>query len=114
MRVFPLLRNAGRGPLPAAEIERRGFGAAPNNDLYLFDRGSLKYISREHFQIERREAGRFVLRERGSACGTLVGNEQIGGEREVEEIALEDGNTIVVGGSESPYVFQFIVLDQDD
>jgi len=90
--------------------DRRGKGAAPTNDLYLLDSGRLTHVSREHFEIDHPEPDRFVLRERGSLCGTLVENEFIGGNRQLGETALEDGNSIAVGGPDSPYVFQFVVL----
>lgn len=96
----------------AVRDERRGEGAS-TNDLYLCDSGKLRRISREHFQIEQPQAGRFILRERGSVSGTLVGDEFVGGDRELGEIALEDGNAVAVGGPDSPYVFRFVVLDED-
>jgi len=92
-------------------IERvRENSAAPNNDLYLIDDGHLLNISREHFQIEQNGAS-YYLYDRGSACGTIVGGMTAGGEDRDETIELKDGDTITIGTSKSPYIFQFIVLD---
>ncbi len=93
-------------------IERAKFNdTEPNNDLYLIDDGHLLNISREHFQIER-DGDHFYLYDRGSACGTRVGDKSVGGEDSDGSLELKDGDTIVIGTKNSPYGFQFIVLDQ--
>lgn len=84
--------------------------SAPNNDLYLIDFGELLNISREHFQIESREDG-FYLVDRGSACGTKVENENIGGRDAGGARRLEDGAIIVAGAKGSPYAFRFISFE---
>jgi hypothetical protein len=88
--------------------ERRRTGAAPNNDLYLQDSAEKMQISREHFQIEQRADGGFDLVDRGSACGTRVGNKTIRGGGRCE---LKQGDTITIGIQSSPYVFRFVVQD---
>ena len=87
--------------------ERRSSRAGRNNELYLFDRARPLFISREHLEIRRSSGGGHEVSERGSACGTLVGNRYIGGDRSLGASPVEDGNTIVIGGPESPYVFRF-------
>ncbi len=82
---------------------------SPNNDIYLIDNGTYLQISRQHFQIEQTELG-YVLRDRGSACGTTINEEQIGGEDTGGTTVLQDGDIIRVGSKHSPYQFQFIVL----
>ena len=92
-------------------IERpRGGAQAPNNDLYLVDGGDPMQISREHFVIERRAEGFFVV-DRGSACGTGVGKAHIQGGNLGGAAPLRDGETIVVGTGPTPYRYQFISLE---
>lgn len=79
------------------------------NQLHLRDTGELKTISREHFQIEQDPQGGYVLKDRGSVCGTVVGGNLIGGGRKGGTCPLLDGSVIVVGGPESPYAFRFII-----
>ncbi len=86
---------------------RRQPDSSPNNDLYLVDSGELLNISREHFQIERRN-GWFFLVDRNSMCGTLVEGEIIGKDRNGGEKRLENGDVIIVGTSESKQAFKFI------
>ena len=92
----------------AAVLERRS-ASAPNNELYLIDPGRVKFVSREHFQIEWDEAGRFRLRDRGGACGTMVNGLVVGGDRRPACVPLEPDAVIVVGDPDSPYAFQFVV-----
>lgn len=92
-------------------IERvKASGVTPNNDLYLVDDGHLLNISREHFQIERNES-KFFLYDRGSACGTVVSGQGVGGKDSDETIELKDGDIITIGTRQSPYVFAFILLE---
>ena len=90
-------------------IERRKLHGPPNNDLYLLDRGRRLNVSREHFQIEKKEDGTYELVDRGSACGTIVGNQAIGGSDKGGRCPLKDGDVIVVGTSESQIVFRFLL-----
>jgi pSer/pThr/pTyr-binding forkhead associated (FHA) protein len=87
---------------------RRQPDSSPHNDLYLIDSGPLPVISREHFQIERRN-GVFILVDRQSTCGTLVEGETIGMGRNCGEKQLENGDVIIVGTSESRQAFKFII-----
>ena len=82
----------------------------PSNDLYLVDDGHLLNISREHFQIEKNDDD-YVLFDRGSACGTQVGDITVGGDDSTGSLPLKDGDIIYIGTKNSPYIFQFIILD---
>jgi len=100
-----------RNPVAPAKFageERRSRPAAPINELFLRDDGERKTISREHFQVERGADGRFEIVERGSACGTIVGNRVLGGRRSEGRSPLADGNVIIAGSLDSPFVFQFL------
>jgi hypothetical protein len=83
----------------------------PSNDLYLVDDGHLLNISREHFQIEKSDND-YVLVDRGSACGTRVGEISVGGNDSTGSLPLKDGDMICIGTKTSPYIFQFITLDE--
>lgn len=85
----------------------------PNNDLYLVDRGHLLNISREHFQIEQRD-GAFYLVDRGSACGTKIGRESVGGDDTGGAQLLNDGDIIAIGAKSTPYVYRFISFTEYD
>ena len=90
-------------------IERRKTHDPPNNDLYLLDGGRRLNVSREHFQIEQKEDGTYELLDRGSACGTIVGKQVVGGSDKGGRGLLKDGDVIVVGTSESPIMFRFLL-----
>lgn len=96
---------AGEDGLRVAE--RRKSGGAPNNELYLVDAGPRLQVSRNHFLIEADSDGGYRLIDRSSACGTLVGSQQIGGRDEGGSCPLRPGDVIVVGNSASPFVFRF-------
>lgn len=87
---------------------RRRPNSSPHNDLYLVDSGRLLNISREHFQIERRD-GTFFLVDRRSMCGTLVEGVTVGKGRNGGEKQLENGDVIIVGTSESRQAFKFVI-----
>ncbi len=89
---------------------RRRSDSQPNNDLYLVELGEVLNVSREHFQIEREGDG-FVIVDRGSACGTLVEGEPVGDRRQGGRKPLENHDVIVVGTSESRFVFKFVLLE---
>lgn len=78
----------------------------PNNDLYLVDHGQLLNISREHLLIDV-VGSSFVLVDRGSACGTKINDEPIGGEDQGGTRSLNDGDIITVGTMDSPYRYRF-------
>jgi pSer/pThr/pTyr-binding forkhead associated (FHA) protein len=82
----------------------------PNNELYLREPGHVLNVSREHFLIDAQD-GEYVLVDRGSVCGTLVEGDQIGSQRKGGSTPLSDQDVIVVGTSESRYIFKFVVLD---
>ncbi|PYV12708.1 MAG: hypothetical protein DMG07_16600 [Acidobacteria bacterium] len=82
----------------------------PNNELYLKEPGHVLNVSREHFLIDAQD-GEYVLVDRGSVCGTLVEGDQIGSQRQGGSTRLSDQDVIVVGTSESRYIFKFVVLD---
>jgi len=90
---------------------RRQDIAAPNNDLYLKDFGRPLNVSRQHLQIEIDEEGVYRVVDRGSACGTLVGNNYIGGHDQGGESLIQDGEVLVLGTSESPFVFRFVLKE---
>ncbi len=112
---FPFrVGRESRSPLEAGVVvdsERRRQAVAPNNDLYLWDPGRLLNVSREHFQIERSDSGEFFVRDRGSTCGTLVGNVRLGAGGPESCVLLPD-NTIVVGTPQSPFVFRFELREE--
>ncbi len=90
-----------------AEVDRRLGRVPPLNDLYLFEPQSFQlHISREHFAIELFDA-HYVVVDRGSACGTMVGRRPIGVNAAITDTGLNDGDLIVVGSAASPYVFRF-------
>ena len=96
------------GKLVHAERNKIGSGK-PNNDIYLMDRGRFLQISREHFRIEKTETG-YMVADRGSACGTSINTQIIGGEDRGGSYALDDGDIIKIGAEDSPYLFKFITL----
>jgi hypothetical protein len=83
----------------------------PSNDLYLIDRGHRLNISREHFEIVKSDAG-YALVDRGSACGTKIEGQNVGGDDEGGSAKLQDGDKIAVGAIGTPYIFRFISFDE--
>jgi len=100
-----------KGRLEPVDRPKKDIGSKPNNDLYLVDRGHLLNISREHFQIELRDEG-FFLVDRGSACGTKLQDVSLGGEDFGGSVKLQDGDVIGVGAKNTPYLFQFISFNE--
>ena len=90
-------------------VPEQSTGMRRTNELYLLEPGRVKFVSREHFQIEWDEAGRFRLSDRGSACGTMVNGLVVGGDRRPASVPLESDAVIVVGAPDSPYAFRFVV-----
>ena len=64
-------------------------------------------ISRTHLQIEF-EHGRYFVRDRHSACGTIVNGQRIGGNHTGGRLEVRDGDVMVLGGTTSPFVFTFV------
>ena len=89
-------------------IERRLGSHRELNDIYLIEDTEYVNVSREHFVIEQ-EQGRVRLRDLGSACGTIVEGQVLGGERSGGSAELHDHDVIIVGTSGSPFVFKFRV-----
>ena len=79
----------------------------PNNELYVKDFGKSVNVSREHFQIEAKGDGTYELVDRGSACGTIVGDQVIGGNFTGGRCPLVTGDSIIVGTRHSAIVFEF-------
>lgn len=95
-------------------LERRKSNHAPINDLFLLDTGNPLNVSREHFQIEKIDDDHYEVVDRSSACGTIVGNEVVGGMDEGGRLKLEGGNVIIVGTSSSPFVFKFLLEEKSE
>jgi hypothetical protein len=88
-------------------LDRRSLPEQPSNELYVKDFGKVVNVSREHFQIEAKSDGSFELVDRGSACGTIVGNNVVGGNFAGGRCPLAFGDTIIVGTRQSEIVFEF-------
>jgi pSer/pThr/pTyr-binding forkhead associated (FHA) protein len=87
---------------------RRKPESMPNNDLYLVDPGTVLNVSREHFLIDVNERGYFLV-DRCSACGTIVEGELVGERKKGGTRQLQNQDVIIVGTSESRYVFKFLM-----
>jgi pSer/pThr/pTyr-binding forkhead associated (FHA) protein len=81
----------------------------PNNDFYLVDHEEFLHISREHFQIEKKDDSYFI-KDRKSTCGTMVNDVYLNHRTKTHKQELNDGDIITVGSENSPYKFQFICL----
>lgn len=74
------------------------------NNLFIKN-ADANLISRNHFAIGRGEHGAFIS-DRGSRTGTIVNDVPIGAGAEKNEAYLQYGdNTVIAGGSDSPYRF---------
>jgi pSer/pThr/pTyr-binding forkhead associated (FHA) protein len=107
-RVGRECRMLSRGSEPISS--RRRPDSIPNNDLYLLESGTIFNVSREHFLIDHRE-GMFVLVDRGSTCGTLVEGEVIGEGKKGGWRRLQHSDVIIVGSSESRFIFKFVLSE---
>ena len=105
---FRVGRESRSQRAPRTSAERRTPGTQPTNELYLAEPGEPVNVSREHFQIQDHGTS-YVLVDRQSTCGTLVEGAVIGGAKAGGEVQLSDGDVIIVGTSQSPYVFKFRV-----
>jgi CRP/FNR family transcriptional regulator, cyclic AMP receptor protein len=66
-------------------------------------------LSRAHFSLIA-EGGEVVVRDLGSTLGTIVNNRSIGRDFPLDSVPLRPGeNTIVAGGTGSPFVFAVTV-----
>jgi hypothetical protein len=108
---FPFrVGREGRKQRPAgilSKLERRPPIEPSNNELYVKDFGKVVNVSREHFQIEVKSDGSYELVDRGSACGTIVGNNVVGGNFSGGRCPLTFGDAIIVGTRQSEIVFEF-------
>ena len=99
------------GELVVSERRKLRDDSKPNNDIYLVDGGELLNISRQHLKIEKDENGYSVV-DRRSACGTVVNDHAFGGRDEGGSCTLKDGDVVKIGGQNSPYLFEFISLEE--
>lgn len=88
-------------------------GHEPNNDAYLLDNGKYLQISREHCSIIK-QGDKYLLQDRGSACGSMVNELYIGGDDHDGSTPLADGDIITLGSKESQYKYKFILFDLED
>ena len=111
LNCFPFrVGREGRKQRPAgilSKLERRPPAEPNNNELYVKDFGKVVNVSREHFQIEEIGDGSYELVDRGSACGTIVGNNVVGGNFSGGRCPLTFGDAIIVGTRQSEIVFEF-------
>ncbi|MBP9489888.1 MAG: FHA domain-containing protein [Aliarcobacter sp.] len=83
--------------------------STPNNDIYLINCSESLEISKEHFQIEKKDRDYFI-KDRNSTLGTKLNNQEIGKKRDTQSHLLKDGDIIKIGSSNSKYEFQFLIL----
>jgi hypothetical protein len=95
-------------PLPFPDSRRRP-DSIPNNDLYLLELGNVLNVSREHFLIDR-QGDTFIIVDRGSICGTLLEGELVSEKRKGGWKPLHNNDVIIVGGSESRFIFKFVLM----
>jgi predicted component of type VI protein secretion system len=87
--VLTILQGEKAGISYNLDMDRARIGRAEENDLVLAD----PRASRFHAEIKRAPSG-YIIRDLGSTNGTMVRG------RKVQERLLEDGDTLVVGGTE--------------
>lgn len=90
----------------AGLMAEKRMSGPPNNDLYLVESTDPMSVSREHLLIDRDAEG-FFLMDRGSACGTLVEGEPVGGKGRGGRAALKDHTVFIIGTSASRFAFKF-------
>lgn len=67
-------------------------------------------LSRLHFSIQEMGSGDIIVRDLGSTLGTRVNDDQLGVDFPKDFVALREGsNSIVAGGSQSPFIFEVVV-----
>jgi CRP/FNR family transcriptional regulator, cyclic AMP receptor protein len=77
-------------------------------DLQLDDAVPFR-VSRNHFVIEKSDLG-YLVRDLGSALGTIVNGQPIGHHFRADDVPLRAGeNEVIAGGSGSPFVFSVFV-----
>lgn len=95
-------------------MERRYTESQPNNEVYLIDENEVLNVSRQHFQIDRLADGSYKLTDRGSTCGTIVDGHHLGDKEQQSEAPIQSGSRVIVGTTESPFVFEFCTPDGPD
>jgi hypothetical protein len=81
----------------------------PNNDIYLVNNTESLEISKEHFQIEKKD-DIYLIKDRNSTLGTKLNDKEIGKDNANNSYILEDKDIIKIGSSDSKYEFQFLIL----
>ena len=81
----------------------------PNNDIYLINNTENLEISKEHFQIEKKDDSYFI-KDRKSTLGTKLNNEEIGKDTVNKSYIIKDKDIIKIGSNDSKYEFQFLIL----
>jgi len=110
--TFPFrVGRESRGPNEGwirSNQERREGRSAPNNDLYIWEQSRELFVSREHFQIEKRD-GSFWLVDRKSTLGTWVEGQLVGGKKAGGAVEIFPNDVIILGSHQSGFVFKFVV-----
>jgi pSer/pThr/pTyr-binding forkhead associated (FHA) protein len=88
--------------------DRREGRSAPNNDLYIWEQSREVFVSREHFQIEKRN-GSLWLVDRKSTLGTWVEGQLVGGKKAGGAVELYDNDVIILGSHQSGFIFKFLL-----
>lgn len=83
----------------------------PNNDIYLVNTTQNLEISKEHFQIEKKD-NKYYIKDRSSTLGTKLNNKEIGKENAKDFFDLIDGDIIKIGSSNSQLEFKFLILKE--
>jgi pSer/pThr/pTyr-binding forkhead associated (FHA) protein len=96
-------------PLPPGVVDRRTGASPRNNDLYIIETGSRLFVSRQHLMMEQREHGIYLV-DLFSSCGTIVEGKYLGSDHKGGEIQLEHNDVVIVGTSNSPYVFKVMMV----
>ncbi len=85
-----LVVRQGKEPGRVYEVrnDRTTIGRSRESDIFLEDLA----VSRNHTSIVRDDQGRYILRDEGSANGTLVNNQPV-----TSPVVLQFGDTVQVG-----------------
>jgi pSer/pThr/pTyr-binding forkhead associated (FHA) protein len=88
---------------------RRRPDSIHTNDLYIHEPGTILNVSRKHFLIDYRD-GVHVIVDLDSSCGTLLEGEPVGERNKGGWRRLENNDVIIVGTSESRFIFKFVIM----
>lgn len=98
-----------RSRQPPPGIQERRMGVAPhNNDLYIIETGSRLFVSREHLLLDWREDTLYLV-DLFSSCGTIVEAAYVGGDHKGGELTLRHNDVVIMGTSNSPYIFKVLL-----